>query len=209
MNVPKPAKEVVQKVDFVWESSEEEREGCPAEEEEEEDDDDDDDDEAHYHLSMSLRNIAGDLIESKEALLNLMKTIEDEFDLELVVHGCQVLPHGATTQCLGILDDGHISLYAWPEESVLLFDLFTEEKEVGIDDMKRLAGIFKQEGSQDILVGEDFNFGMESSWALRQRGNRKAMADYDFYMEDGSDLKKNVSDSKVRSESMFVRQCCS
>jgi S-adenosylmethionine/arginine decarboxylase-like enzyme len=205
MNLPKPAAQVFQKVDFVWVSSSEDRERRPTDvethgsvekeddlDEEDDDEEEDEGEDSHYHLTMSLGNVSRDLIESELALFNLMEAIKDEFDLEVVAHGCQVLPHGATIRCLGILGEGHISLYAWPEKSVVLFDLFTQEEEVNIDDMKVLSGIFRQEGSQGMLPGDDFYFGPESTWAMRHRGDRDELSDYDSYMEDASDMKKAV-----------------
>eukprot|EP00339_Tiarina_fusa_P022092 CAMPEP_0116996284 /NCGR_PEP_ID=MMETSP0472-20121206/143_1 /TAXON_ID=693140 ORGANISM="Tiarina fusus, Strain LIS" /NCGR_SAMPLE_ID=MMETSP0472 /ASSEMBLY_ACC=CAM_ASM_000603 /LENGTH=622 /DNA_ID=CAMNT_0004694857 /DNA_START=326 /DNA_END=2194 /DNA_ORIENTATION=+ len=175
-DVPKHMEEIVQQLEFVWVSSAETR----------------------------GENISGSLITSKEALFSLMQTIEEEFDLDLVAHGCQVSPHGGATQCLGILDAGHISLYAWPKESVLLFDLLTEEEAVGIDDMERLARIFKQESPTNMIVNEHFNFGLDSTWEIRLRGDREEVADYDLYMEDPSDLKQAVASVQSKFQQIDV-----
>jgi hypothetical protein len=224
MDTPKPAdaETVTQKDHFVWAfSSEQDSARCPAAAESEkgdgilddDDDDDDDDDEDHdgsdnnaededeseeirYHLTMSLRNISRDLIESEQALFNLMQTIKDEFDLELVANGCQVLPHGATIRCLGMLDGGLISLYAWPEQSAVIFDLFAQDKEIGIGDMNLLSRIFQQKHQEEelknIFPWADFHFGTEGNWAIRRRGDRDDTTDYDVYMEFPGDLKKAV-----------------
>jgi hypothetical protein len=219
-HVPMPASAVSQKTQFAWHLSTEDRGHCPPEESEmhgvvDEDDDsgkvdtgggnitDEEDDDKHentrYHLTMSLRNVSHDLIESDQALFNLMQEIKDEFELQLIAHGCQIIPHESMIRCFGILSEGQISLYAWPEKSVLIFVLFSLDGEINIDDVKLLSRLFQQryqEEEGDKLENScpwmDSNFGTESSWTIRKRGDRDATTDYDDYMEDASDVKEAV-----------------
>jgi S-adenosylmethionine/arginine decarboxylase-like enzyme len=78
------------------------------------------------HLSVDIKGIEADFLDSEERLTAAMVQTAEEAGLTMLSYYChKLMPEGIS--CIGVLLEGRISFSTWPEEGVINLDLFTIE----------------------------------------------------------------------------------
>lgn len=126
------------------------------------------DDEEHLpagqHLLIDIKNVSPDFLDSENKLAQAMIDLVNESKLTLISYHCHKLePTGVS--CAGVLLESHVSFHTWPEEGVIMLDLFTCGSGALLPVVPLIMKLF---GVPDIETDDE----PEVLWAHKLRGFR-------------------------------------
>lgn len=76
------------------------------------------------HLLIDIENVDSAFLNSEEKLANAMLDLVEQCGLTLLSYHCHhLVPMGVS--CAGVLLESHVTFHTWPNERVIILDLFT------------------------------------------------------------------------------------
>ena len=169
------------------------------------------------HLMIDMKDVDSTFLNSKEHIASAMMNLIKDEDMEIVLRSyhCNSDEEGGGVTCVGVLDEGHISIRTWPLDGVLIMDVFTFGKS---DELIPLVNIItKLFAIQQMKDDDDDDDDVVTPapsvlWSHRLRGFRDGYANYKRYTNPletdlGADmLKMHYLDKKVQlvsTQTMF------
>jgi len=119
---------------------------------------------AGQHLLVDIKNVNGDFLNSERRLADAIINVVNESHLTLLSYHCHGLLDTGVS-CVGVLLESHISLHTWPENGVILFDLYT----CGPDSLLPLVPIIEKSFA---IKEEKFEELPRIVWSHKLRGFR-------------------------------------
>lgn len=84
------------------------------------------------HLLLDIKHVDSDFLDDEERLSQALVDVCSDAKLALISYHCHsMVPSGVT--CVGVLTRGHISFHTWPDDGVILMDLYIS-KSSSLDD---------------------------------------------------------------------------
>ena len=130
---------------------------------------------AGYHLLVDIKGVDPAYLNSEKRLVTAMVELVNDSKLTLLSYHCHSLvPMGVS--CVGVHMERHIAFHTWPEEGVIMIDLFTSGDNPLIPVLSSIQKIFAIPRSQP--EGEDERDIPEPTtlWSHKLRGFRKEFA---------------------------------
>ena len=130
---------------------------------------------AGYHLLVDIKGVDPAFLNSEKRLVAAMVELVNDSKLTLLSHHCHSLvPMGVS--CVGVHPGRHIAFHTWPEEGVIIIDLFTSGDNPLIPVLSSINKFFaiprsQAEGEDDRDIPEPTTL-----WSHKLRGFRKEFA---------------------------------
>ena len=165
------------------------------------------------HLMIDMKDVDSTFLNSKEHIASAMMNLIKDEDMEIVLRSyhCNSDEEGGGVTCVGVLDEGHISIRTWPLDGVLIMDVFTfgksDELIPLVNVITKLFAIQQMKDNNDVVTPAP-----SVLWSHRLRGFRDGYANYKRYTNPletdlGADmLKMHYLDKKVQlvsTQTMF------
>lgn len=134
---------------------------------------------AGQHLLLDIKNVNSHFLNSEYLLSKAIIKVINKSQLTLLSYHCHGLyPTGVS--CVGVLLESHISLHTWPEDGVILLDLFTCGNDSLLPLVNDLFHIFGHASSvnehddehDDYDCNDDINCKPRMVWSHKLRGFR-------------------------------------
>jgi len=121
------------------------------------------------HLMIDFNNIEKEMFENKESLLLSMTKLVGKINLKLLSVHCHTLKETGEV-CIGLLQEGHISLRTWSEFGVCSLNILTDDTKPVITIIQEFAYLF----TSNQMIEPDQVISRSYRWAYKERGRTRS-----------------------------------
>jgi len=160
------------------------------------------------HLLLDIKHVDSGFLDDEERLSQALVDVCSEAKLALISYHCHLMvPSGVT--CVGVLTRGHISFHTWPDEGVILMDLYITERssilktQAILPILSNLERLFAVPHQQNSAA----KFNVVSMPRVEWRHKLRGFSDADDYFETnhlGNDLGDEVLESWMEYKAKII-----